>query len=138
MLIHLATLLGSIKTELQRYYREATGFRRMLNRVVVRSPLIPFIERPHNGCRLTGESHAQPSALRCAHSAVGGHVSRSDPREWQGMLCWADGARSLPLLTETPQYAIPVGQIAQCRAEAYDDELGRKLWAALEEAVKEQ
>lgn len=36
------------------------------------------------------------------------------------------------------QYAIPIARIARCRAEAYDDELGRKVWAALGDAVKEQ
>ncbi|EPS94682.1 NAD-binding protein [Fomitopsis schrenkii] len=39
---------------------------------------------------------------------------------------------------ENGKYAIPIARIARCRAEAYDDELGRKVWAALGDAVKEQ
>ncbi|KAH9929195.1 NAD-P-binding protein [Fomitopsis serialis] len=35
------------------------------------------------------------------------------------------------------KYAVPTARIAPCRAEAYDDELGQKVWSFLEETVKE-
>ncbi|TFY57558.1 hypothetical protein EVJ58_g6951 [Rhodofomes roseus] len=35
------------------------------------------------------------------------------------------------------KYAIPAARIAPCRAEAYDDELGKRVWEFLEEEVKE-
>ena len=90
---------------------------------------------PH---RWTGESIALPAALRRAHSAVGGHVSRGDSRERQGEPRASFTDFMLFDDASAVQYAIPIARIARCRAEAYDDELGQKLWAALEEAVKEQ
>ncbi|KAH9929182.1 NAD-P-binding protein [Fomitopsis serialis] len=35
------------------------------------------------------------------------------------------------------KYAIPTARIGPCRAEAYDDELGQKMWTFLENSVKE-
>ncbi|KZT66933.1 NAD(P)-binding protein [Daedalea quercina L-15889] len=88
---------GSIKTDLQRYYRQVSGFRLLLSELVEKALLRP----------------APFGALT---------------QLWAGT--------SPEAIHENGKYAIPTAQIAQCRAEAYDDELGKKMWAFLEDAVK--
>ena len=46
---------------------------------------------------------------------------------------WA--ATTSEAIAANGKYAIPVGRIAPCRPEMYDDELGEKLWRFLQTAV---
>lgn len=41
-------------------------------------------------------------------------------------------------LNHNGEYLVPTAQIAPCRREAYDDELGENLWSWLEEEVKDK
>ena len=91
ILTHPATLrhlLGSIKTELQRYTRQATGFRLLLNQSFVRPPSPP-LPLPKSRPQLTGMPRTEqnappPAALRRAHAAVGGHRARGARPERRG------------------------------------------------------
>jgi len=39
-------------------------------------------------------------------------------------------------LNVSVQYLVPTAKVARCRPEAYDEELGAKLWDWLEEAMR--